>query len=317
MREASRRNQAGTFLGSMMIICAMLMIVVRFTSIEIGDLVLSVDDGTFGILSRFILLAGGIAIIVGRNRGNYFAIGVYAMTLGVSRLIRSLPGLIDESDVTFNISIFIVLLSANLALAGYNHLTVKMRNPLNMRYTTIAIIAAYLIALLYFAYTHQSPKIIMEYLPDTLWYIPLYISLLIILYSKELVDHSPMGRVRYFSGVIADRAHIGNVIEISEEDAAKIRDGFNGSKGWNEKTIDGILVHEEKVTFHTGKRDRDVIMERSNDRDELRFTVIDDRTDSFVNGYRIKASSYTESDDKLILRDSIGICATLHIRRDV
>ena len=293
----------------------MLMIIVRFTSIEIGDLILSVDDGALGILSRFILLAGGIAIIVGRNRGNYFSIGVYAMTLGVSRLIRSLPGLIDESDITFNISIFIVLLSANLALAGYNHLTVMMRNPLNMRYTTIAIISAYLIALLYFAYSHQSPRIIMEYLPDTIWYIPLYISLLLILYSQDLVNNAPMGRIRSFSGVIADRTHLGNVIEISEEDAAKIKDGFNGPKGWKEKNIGGTHVHEEMVTFHTGKRDRDVILERSDDVDELRLTVIDDCTDSFVNGYRIRASSFTECEDKLVLQDGIGISATLHIRR--
>jgi len=316
VREADKRKEAGTFLGIMMVLCAILMIVVRFTPVKIGDLILSVDDGPLGIASRFILLLGGIGIIVGRRRGNYFAIGAYAMTLGVSRLLRSLPGLVSESDITFNISIFIVLLSAYLALSGYNHLTVRMKNPLNMRHTTIAIIVAYVVALLYFAYTHQSPRIIMEYLPDTIWYIPLYVSLLAVLYSKELVDNSPIGRIRHFSSVIADRTHLGNTIEISEEDADKIRDGFKGADGWRCKTIDGILVHEETVTFHTGKRDRDVILERSDDRDEVRFTVIDDSTDSFINGYRIKASTFSEDDGALVLRDTIGICATLRIRRD-
>ncbi len=317
MREAAKKKRAGIFLGSMMVLCAVLMLIVRFTSLEIGDLVLSVDDGPLGIISRFILLAGGIAIIVGRNRGNYFAIGVYAMTLGMSRLLRSLPGLIAESDITFYISIFIVVLSANLVLTGYNHLTVMMKNPLSMRYTTILIVVGYAVALLYFAYSHQSPKIIMEYLPDTIWYIPLYLSLLVILYSAELVNNSPIGRIRNFSGLVADRAHLGNIIEISEDDAAKIKEGFNRPQGWNEKTIDGILVHESTVTFYTGKRDRDVILERSDDNDELRMTVIDDRTDSFINGYRMRASSYTESDDMLVLRDGIGVCATLRIRRDV
>lgn len=313
-RESANTNKAGIILGSMMVLSSMLMIITRFSSLEVDGVVLSVDDGVLGIISRFMLLAGGIIILAFRNKGNYFAIGVYAMTLGLSRFLRTLPNLVSESDVMFNVAIFITLLSANLAATGYNHLTVRMKNPLTMRYTTLLIITAYVVVLLYFAYIHQSPTLIMEYLPDMIWYIPLYLSLLLVLYSKEVVDNSPMGRIMYFSGEVARKVDIGGPITVSEEDAEKIRDGFRGPEGWSEKSVNGRCVREETVTFRTGKGDRDVVLERREGDGDLLITVIDDRTDSFVNGYRMKASSYSESDGAIRLVDAKGVCAVLHVR---
>ena len=323
VREALYKNAPAIFLGSMMVICGLIMMIIRFTPIELWGINFSSNDGPLGIIARFLLIAGGAVILIKRDKGNYFAVGVYALALGISRLLRSLPNLFIEHDVLkpqndliFNFTIFVVILSANLALTGYNHLTVRMKNPMMMRYTTRGIVSFYAIILLFFMYVDKSPEILMEYLPDVIWYIPLYFALLLVLFSKEVVDNCPMGRLERFSREMVDKYDLGNSITISEEDAAKIRSGFSDHEGWKERPIGDIKVYEESVTFRTVRGDRDVVLERCDADGDLRITVVDDISDSFINGYRIKASSFSESDGRMELRDRTGVCATFLIGGD-
>ena len=320
MREALYKNAPAIFLGSMMVICGLIMTVIRFTSLDLWGVEFSKNDGPLGIIARFLLIAGGAAILIKRDKGNYFAVGVYALALGLSRLLRSLPNLVIEqspqNDVIFNFTIFVVILSANLALTGYNHLTVRMKNPMMMRYTTLGIVAFYAIVLLFFQYVDKSPEILMEYLPDVIWYIPLYFALLLVLFSKEVVDNCPMGRLERFSREMVDKYDLGNTITISEEDAAKIRDGFSDHNGWKEVPVGDARVYEETVTFRTARGERDVVLERCDDDGDLRITVVDDLSDSFISGYRIRASSFSESDGRMELKDRTGVCATFIIGGD-
>ena len=323
VRETLYKNAPAIFLGSMMVICGLIMTIIRFTPIELWGINFSSDDGPLGIFARFLLIVGGLIILIKRQNGNYFAIGVYALALGISRLLRSLPNLVIErsdylpqNDLIFNMTIFIVILSANLALTGYNHLTVRMKNPIIMRYTTLGIVAFYAIVLLYFQYIDKSPEILMEYLPDVLWYIPLYVALLIVLFSKEVVDNCPMGRLERFSREMVDKFDLGYEIKISEEDAAKIREGFGDHKGWKERPIGDSRVYEESAVFRTARGDRDVVLERCDADSDLRITIMDDMSDSFINGYRIRASSYSETEGRMELRDRTGVCAIFCIGGD-
>ena len=236
------------------------------------------------------------------------------MTLGTSRIIRSLPNLMSDSEEMYYLSIFMIIVGINLAITGYNHLTVRMKNPVIMRYTTMSIIATYLIILMYFAYIGEDPGLLFQYVPDTIWYIPLYVGLLIVLFSKEVTENSPLGRIRGFSTTVADRSYLGDRIDISEEDAEKIKSGFRNPSSWKTLDIQGEQVSEEMVTFKTRRGDKDVILNRWPDEDSIYLTVVDDRMDSFIDGYKIRISSYTENEGMMELNDDIGICTRLYIR---
>ena len=315
IREAPAKYKAGLFLGLTMVVCALFMLITRFTALEIDGVLISVDDGPLGIVSKFLMLAGGLIILIKRKKGNYFAIGIYALTLGIARLIRALPNLTAESDIIFYSSLFIIALSANLAATGYNHLTVRMKNPINMRYTTMVILGCYAIVLLYFVYIGEKPTVILNFLPDVMWYIPIYASLLVVLFSKDVLYNSPMGRINTFSAETADRFGLGDDITVSEEDAEKIKAGLSGPQGWKTKNLGDIIVSEENITFESCKGTKDVILERCEGDANLRITIIDDRNDSFINGYRMMTSSYIESYGSLELMDDRGICVKLHVRR--
>jgi len=290
-------------------------LITRFASLEIDGETISVEDGPLGILSRFMLLLGGAIILLKRKKGNYFAVGMYALTLGLSRLVRSIPYLGAESDIVFYSGVFIVILSGNLAVTGYNHLTIRMRDPLNMRITTLIILLFYAVVLMYFIYIDEKPVVILRFMPDVVWYIPIYVMLLIVLFSKEVVDNSPLGRIRTHVSETADRFGLGEEITISEEDAEKIKAGIAGPQGWKVKVIGGVEILEENVTFESRRGDRDVVLERCEGDGTLRITVVDDREDSFINGRRLSVSSYNESHGSLDLIDGRGVCAKLNVRR--
>ena len=315
VREAPAKYGAGSFLGIMMIVCAIMMLLTRFFSLEIDGVPISVDDGPMGVVSKLMLLAGGIIILIKRKKGNYLAVGVYALTLGISRMIRAIPNLGSSNDVAFYSSLLVIALSANLAATGYNHLTVRMKDPLNMRYTTSTILGIYAVVLLYFVYVGEMPTVILTYVPDVMWYIPIYASLLIVLFSKEVADNSPLGRVNSFASEAADRTDLGGDVEVSEEDAEKIKAGLSGPEGWKVKEVGGSAVREETITFETRRGSRDVILERCEGDSDLRITVIYDREDSFINGRRMRVSSVSEFYDHIELRDECGICAILRVRR--
>ena len=314
-RETPPSYKAGIFLGITMVVCAIIMLITRFASLEIDGETISVEDGPLGILSRFMLLLGGAIILLKRKKGNYFAVGMYALTLGLSRLVRSIPYLGAESDIVFYSGVFIVILSGNLAITGYNHLTIRMRDPLNMRITTLIILLFYAVVLMYFIYIDEKPVVILRFMPDVVWYIPIYVMLLIVLFSKEVVDNSPLGRIRTHVSETADRFGLGEEITISEEDAEKIKAGIAGPQGWKAKVIGGVEILEENVTFESRRGDRDVVLERCEGDGTLRITVVDDREDSFINGRRLSVSSYNESHGSLDLIDGRGVCAKLNVRR--
>lgn len=314
-RETPPSYKAGIFLGITMVVCAIIMLITRFASLEIDGETISVEDGPLGILSRFMLLLGGAIILLKRKKGNYFAVGMYALTLGLSRLVRSIPYLGAESDIVFYSGVFIVILSGNLAITGYNHLTIRMRDPLNMRITTLIILLFYAVVLMYFIYIDEKPVVILRFMPDVVWYIPIYVMLLIVLFSKEVVDNSPLGRIRTHVSETADRFGLGEEITISEEDAEKIKAGIAGPQGWKVKVIGGVEILEENVTFESRRGDRDVVLERCEGDGTLRITVVDDREDSFINGRRLSVSSYNESHGSLDLIDGRGVCAKLNVRR--
>ena len=52
----------------MMVICGLIMMVIRFTSIELWGIDFSSDDGALGIIARFLLIVGGAIILIKKEK---------------------------------------------------------------------------------------------------------------------------------------------------------------------------------------------------------------------------------------------------------
>ena len=312
-RERKYNTLPTLILAFMMIITGTMMVIVRVFGFEHDDSSYFVEDTYFGLAGRAILILGGLVILYFRKKGNYFAVGLYALTLGLSRIIRSLPGLVDESDFSFYLSLVFIIIGGNLAWGGYNHLTVKTRNPATMRYMSLALLAIFGFALGYTAYS--GGDVVDAFLSDIniMAYLPLYAGLLIVLYSKEIMENIPLARVSRFLIDVSSNGYVGDWIVISEDDVRTIEEGFSGGGSWKTTVISGITVREATVSFWAHNGDKDVILQRWSDSDLLYFTVINDRTDSFIGGQRMQATGYRIEGDRMYIYDSIGICAMMRI----
>lgn len=316
-REEPKKWIAGCALGVVMACVGIILIISLIVNMIGSDSALVyLGDKFFRFLSRITLIIGGGIIIFGRLRGNYYAVGVYAVTLGTSRILRSLPGLMSLNDVIFYANVVFIIVGVNLVLAGVNHLTVRTRDPTFMRYTATAIVMGFLLLELFILYARVEPSSILEVTGDTLAYIPLYIALLFVLYSKELIRNRPMGRIKGFAGVSADSLSIGNDASISADDCSKLKEGFNAS-GWSTKAVGGRNVMEETISLSTKRGDRDVVLNRWDGDPCLYISIVNDIRDSFVSGYRIKANGYEEHDGRIDLLDDMGVCASIRVEEGV
>lgn len=314
-REKGYSTIPSLFLALMMIATGILMTTIRVFGIEYGDNIFFVEDNWFGLIGRIVLIFGGLAILYTtyKKKGNYFAVGVYALTLGLSRIIRSMPGLTAHSDITFYASLVFTIIGGNLAWGGYNHLTVKTRNPGNMKYTSMLLLTFICLILGFSAYMDYD--VIATFLEDItlMGYLPLYLGLLIVLYSKELVENAPFARIVRTLRSISSNLYVGNTINVTERDAEIIQEGFSSAESWRLIYVGDKAIRENTVEFHSNGVQRDVILEKWPGSDELYITIINDRRDSLIIGQRLQAVGCDINGDVMTLYDSKGACTVIRI----
>ena len=313
-RETPKSIYPAILLGSMMMLAGLGMIIMRLLASSdsvIGMFLL--QDGPAGAISRCMLVLGGLIILLYRKKGSYFAVGLYAMTLGFSRVIRSLPGITGYNELNYYISLIFIAIGLNLIASGYNHLTVRTKNPTMMRFSVLIMISAYVIGIIYLYCNNIDIFLMISNTSDILWYFPLYVALLLVLSSREVLDNIPLGRIKRYSTGIANRLYIGDSVTISAEDAETLKQGLSNAGGWQERDVAGMSIRERKISFRTDAGDRDVILGKVEGKEGLAVSIIDDSRDSFVTGRRFRINGYRESDGIIELYDDKGVCAVLDI----
>ncbi len=320
-RERRYNTIPSLFLAVMMIGTGLLMVSLRVFGLDYGDEQISIEDNEFGLLGRAILIVGGLAILcsVYKKKGNYFAVGIYALTLGLSRVIRSFPGLMVPNDgaffnnVRFYAALVFIVIGANLALCGYNHLTVRTKDPGRMKYVSFLLLTVYSLYLGYSLYMGEDAVGIFLSEVNMFGYLPLYVGLLAVLFTRELIENAPTGRIAWFLSSMSSSVYVGDSITISRDDADRIAEGFGNTDSWKEIAVGDMILKESSIVMNTHNGNKDVVLERWPDSDCLYLTVINDIDDSFVGGQRMKVIRYEAEGDVMNLYDSEGLCATMKV----
>ncbi len=320
-RERRYNTIPSLFLAAMMIGTGLLMVSLRIFALDYGEDQIFIEDDAFGLIGRAILIVGGLAILysVYKKKGNYFAVGIYALTLGLSRVIRSFPGLLVPNDgaflndFRFYAALVFIVIGGNLALCGYNHLTVRTKDPGRMKYVSLLLLTVYTLYLGYGVYSGED--VVRIFLDDVnmFGYLPLYVGLLAVLFTRELIENAPTGRIASFLSSMSSSVYIGNSITISRDDADRIVEGFGNTDSWKELVVGDIVLKESSIVLNTHNGNKDVVIERWPGTDCLYLTVINDINDSFVGGQRMKAVRYEMDGDVMNLYDPEGLCITMTV----
>jgi len=322
-REYRYSNMPSLFLAIMMIATGMLMVSLRLFGWEYEGEQIFVEDNEFGLFGRAILILGGLYILycVYRKKGNYYSIGIYALTLGLSRVIRSIPGLMAPNDgdfindIRFYSSLVFIVIGGNLALNGWNHLTVKTKDPGRMKYVALLLLCVYSLFLGYSIYAGEDVRVVFLSNANMFGYLPLYVGLLTVLFTRELIENSPTGRIAQFLSTMSSSVYVGDSITISDEDAQKITEGFRNTDDWREIVVGDMVLRENSIVMSTHNGEKDVVLEKLPGSDCVYFTIINDINDSFVGGQRMKVTRYEIDGDVLNLYDAESLCAIMRVRR--
>ena len=320
-RERRYSTVPSLFLVAMMIGTGLLMVSLRVFGLDYGETEIFIEDNIYGLIGRAILIVGGLVILycAYRKKGNYFSVGIYALTLGLSRVIRSIPGLLVPNDgnfindVRFYAALVFIVIGGNLALSGYNHLTVKTKDPGKMKYMSLLLLTVYSLYLGYNLYSGED--VVGVFLSDInmFGYLPLYVGLLTVLFTRELIENAPTGRIASFLSSMSSSVYVGDSIMISRGDADRIVEGFQNTDSWKEITVGDMVLRENSIVMNTHNGNKDVVLERWPDSDCLYLTVINDIDDSFIGGQRMKAVRYETEGDVMNLYDSEGLCVTMKV----
>ena len=101
----------------------------------------------------------------------------------------------------------------------------------------------------------------------------------------------------------------------SDEDAQKITEGFRDTNDWKEIVVGDMVLRENSIVMSTHNGEKDVVLEKWPDSDCVYLTIINDISDSFVGGQRMKVARYEIDGDVLNLYDEESLCAVMRIRR--
>ena len=88
------------------------------------------EDHLFGIAINIAPIICGLLILLDKHRSVFWAVGLYAIGIGASRLIKYAPGIFAESMFTFIFNVVFAVMAGNLVYSGIRYIRGNARSIL-------------------------------------------------------------------------------------------------------------------------------------------------------------------------------------------
>jgi len=86
------------------------------------------DDLLRALVIYTMPIVSGVLILLDKHRSVFWAVGLYAIGIGFSRFMNYLPGVFDDSMITFAISLTFCIMGGNLIYSGSRYLRGNARS---------------------------------------------------------------------------------------------------------------------------------------------------------------------------------------------
>ena len=283
------------------------------TVIQIIGVLVNQDFPTIH-LSRFLRVPGtllfiicGILLFLDVRRNFLRAIGLYALCMGVSRIITCLPLLLSAEDTTNGVGWFVFILGVNLCYSGYSLLSGAVRGKYGMFAAAVIFSGFYMILIGFMAYFELvlMEGSMVDYLANMyplLIPFAMYFILLWLIDTDEIRYNDRISRhIRILNGIDATYRTIEN-LTFTDAEARSL--ASPGSEGWTVFDHDNGPVEMEMRTvisapYGTGY----LTVQRWYGSDTLYLTVSSSEKGTLLYAYRLQADrvEYTEGSGELFL----------------
>ncbi len=273
----------------------------------LGQLIWNTDLPTISI-SRLVRLPGAIMFIVGGllilldSRRNFVrSVGLYALSMGLSRVVMVLPLLLSQEDISNGIGWLIALLGFNLIYSGYSMLSGSVRGKWGILIASGCYVVIYLllIGFIILMFQGNSPEFIFDIVSPYILNFMMYFVLLWLLDTDEIRYGDKMSRHISILRNIDNTHRAAGLLTFTPQDAKKLASG----KGWEEFHLqNGPVEKEMKLESETKTGITYVTVQKWYNDDHLYFTLsaYKDGTITLAERFRINRVVYNDDGNNLM-----------------
>ena len=289
---AVAKNRLSFILAGIIIISG-LIDVANMTVIGNSDSVLT------DTLVAIVKIGMGIFIIFDPKRNLMRSVGFYALSLGIARIISSLPMLGSSSDFIFIVAIVMIVMGVNLGYSGYSYLQDVSRGRFGMTFGSAAL--ALIMAATIVSSVALSDQLETETTDLIIYIVYLfqYVLILVIMDSDEFRFSSWEEKsVRKMDDMRVTYT-LTPGMHIPREDAKVIKHMFDDRSSWSKVDDGGPVECEARLHMEEDKVTSVMIMQKWKDSDRIYFTICnnDDGTILQANRFYVTDAIADDTDD--------------------
>ncbi len=274
-----------------------------------GDL----EHNSLYALSKVVMIVLGILIIIDPKKNVMRATGMYAATIGMGGMIRSINALSSESTLYFLFGLITFLLGVNLVLCGVSYFRGTSKNARRMTMTAYLIFLIYCLRAIATIYLGTNPW---EYFTNNytvVTFLIMYAMYIFVLTSDEIRYGIPLEKNLIDLTGLRKSISIPNDSLITESDLKAISDGLAGTASWN-KLNSGPAESEYMIKL--GKEmPCTLILQKWKGSTCLYATVVTDPNGSFIQGARFRIDNMIRDKETAILYGNDG--SKINIKIDI
>ncbi len=243
----------------------------------------------------FMFIAGGLLILLDSRRNFVRSVGLYALSMGLSRIVMVAPLLLSQEDFSNGVGWLIAILGINLIYSGYSMLSGSVRGKWGILIASGAYVFIYLllIGFLILAFKDNGLEFTFNMVAPFMLNFMMYFILLWLLDTDEIRYGDKMSRHISILRSIDNTHRAAGVLSFTPQDAKKLASGV----GWEEFHLqNGPVEKEMKLESENKNGITYVTVQKWYHDDHLYFTLsaFKDGTVTLAERFRINKVVYDE-----------------------
>jgi hypothetical protein len=258
-------------------------------------------------------------ILFDPKRNAVRAVGFYAVSLGLSRVVTSISTFAFVSTISFVIGGVTLIMGANLLYSGYKYLRDTSRGLIGMIVSTsiLALMQTIILLMNYQAYIMTGVPLYVDIVPYAIAFLQ-YIVLLLILDTKEIRYSTLLQQTNTRIESIRVTNTVGGSLMLRRDDGLVLKHMFDDRSSWVPLTDGGPAESEKRLVLENGRIKSVMILQKWSGHDGIYVTMANAERGSVMVANRFSVSEvYADGDDayfaSLMLFDGKRMLMTLEV----
>ncbi len=272
-------------------ILALAMLISGIFSIYIDLSELSEPKVEEHMIASVLMVIIAFYIFLDKKRNPLRALGLYIISIGVTRVIVSLGSLNSiASDEQFYIGLVFFILGARLAAAGYSFYKGTSKNTLNMSIASYLVLLSYILVLAAYLHGNYTIESLIQNNYQTFVFIFQYMVYIMVLTSDEIQKNTVVEKIHSSISGIEHTVCVDPEARVNREDLLRINSGLSKPSEWTAVNDGGPAEYETTITL-SGFVNNHILFQKWKDREFVYATIIPNSTGTFMPGRSMKVDS--------------------------